>query len=497
MKSAYFRELQRYSKQDIAHALRTDLDTVVKLLRRLKSCGVVKAVNPRTEESNRLDFSLQDENCSDVELTVSNQLFVFNYVGVIAVDDYVFNCYPKYIKSNSEPLQELKQVLQVIKKYNSKAHVVSMSNGLDEQSPFNMLAIMLFLIDDYYEGGLYSNQSSVLELNGEGEINWDTTINESFAFLIENRPVYTNLYTNNMIDDTDSIIRRIHQSIISYCSKLLHEVGLSDLFGIEDLVLTDEILEDIGDEEYLLYQLSKELNVQFITRKQILLKTLFAFISQRSILEHGFGLSMYGTSSFHTVWQDVCAAVFGSHLHCKLKDLPITLSSKYTPSQNLRLIELIEKPKWIAYVNGRSYQHLVSDTLIPDLITIFQRKESTCFGIFDAKYYVITLDEFTVSGQPGIGDITKQYLYERAYTEFLQHNNISDVLNAFLCPGSSSCVEILGEAELDMLHSLGLSNIQVWKLPTRWLFAQYLANVVIDISRDVLSTIPAATISPT
>ena len=56
MKSAYFRELQRYSKQDIANALHTDLDTVVKLLRRLKSCGVVKAVNPRSEEVNRLIF---------------------------------------------------------------------------------------------------------------------------------------------------------------------------------------------------------------------------------------------------------------------------------------------------------------------------------------------------------------------------------------------------------------------------------------------------------
>ena len=79
MKSAYFRELQRYSKQDIANALHTDLDTVVKLLRRLKSYGVVKAVNPRSEEVNRLDFSLQDENCSDVDLTISNQLFVSRY----------------------------------------------------------------------------------------------------------------------------------------------------------------------------------------------------------------------------------------------------------------------------------------------------------------------------------------------------------------------------------------------------------------------------------
>lgn len=126
------------------------------------------------------------------------------------------------------------------------------------------------------------------------------------------------------------------------------------------------------------------------------------------------------TSSFHTVWENACATVFGSHLHCKLKDPPIALSSKDTPIQNATLIELIEKPKWIAHANGTSYPPTVTDTLIPDLITIFQRAKTICFGIFDAKYYVIKLEESEVSGQPGIGDITKQYLYQRACLSFFR-----------------------------------------------------------------------------
>lgn len=241
-------------------------------------------------------------------------------------------------------------------------------------------------------------------------------------------------------------------------------------------------MEDIGDEEYLLYQLSKELNIQFITRKQILLKTMFAFISQKSILEHGFGLSMYGTSSFHSVWENVCSTVLGSHLHYKLKDLPITLSSKYDPIQNSTLIELIEKPKWIAHTSGTSYSHTVADTLIPDLITIFQRANATCFGIFDAKYYVIRLDESGVSGQPGIGDITKQYLYQRAYSSFLLDHNISHVINAFLCPSDESHIRFLGEARLDMLHSLGLNNVEVWKLPATTMFDWYLSNHSLNVN---------------
>lgn len=483
MKSAYFRELQRYSKQDIANAFGTDLDTVVRLLRRLKSCGVVKSVNSRSEEADRLDFSLQDEECSDVDTALSSQLFVFSFVGVLAVEDYVFKCYPKYITGNPKPLSELRQVLQVIRKYNSKAHIISMSNGLDEQSPFNLLAIMLFLINDYYESGLYASQRAILEENGDGEINWDATINESFAFLIENRPVYTSLYTYGTIDDTDNIIRRIHQSILTYCSGLLQAVGLNDLFDLEYLMLTEESLEDIGDDEFLLYQLSKEINVQFITRKQILLKTLYAFISQKSLLAQGFGLSMYGTSSFHTIWETVCAAVFGSHLRCKLKELPLSLNARYLPIQDSTLISLIDKPIWAAHANDNTFPHTVPDTLVPDLITIFPREGANCFGIFDAKYYVIRLDESGVSGQPGIHDITKQYLYQRAYHAFLQDHNIRNVLNAFLCPGNGPHAEMLGEARFEMLHSLGLQNIQVWKLPAAAMYNWYLDNQVIEIDQ--------------
>ena len=37
--------------------------------------------------------------------------------------------------------------------------------------------------------------------------------------------------------------------------------------------------------------------------------------------------------------------------------------------------------------------------------------------LYDAKYYKIHLNESGVSRQPGVGDVTKQYLYELAYKE--------------------------------------------------------------------------------
>lgn len=481
MKSAYFRELQRYSKQEIADKLKTDIETTVKLLRRLKSCGVVKAVSPRAEDSAQLEYSLQDEVCSDVEITLSNQRFVFSYVGIVAVDDFVFKCYPKYLAERAEPLDALKQVLQVIRKYNSKAHIVSMSNGLDEKSPFNMLAVMLYMFNDYYESGLYSNQRSVLEVNGDGEIDWDTTIDESFAFIVKNRPVYTYMYTRNTVDDTNSVIKRIHAAVLSQCFRMMKDDGLNDIFGIEDLCLTDETLDSIGNSEYLLYLLSQELNIQYSTRKQILLKTLYAFISQRSVAQQGYGLSMYGTNSFHVVWENVCSTVLGNHLHYKLKDLPIPLAQPYHKMREQTLLELIESPTWVACIENKEYPHTVSDTLIPDLITIFNMNGSSFFGIFDAKYYAIVLDDQKVSGHPGIGDITKQYLYQRAYAQYIKDHKIDKVINVFLCPSAGITTEMLGEVRLDMLSSLGLQNIQVWKLSASNMYKAYLSDEIIEI----------------
>lgn len=45
--------------------------------------------------------------------------------------------------------------------------------------------------------------------------------------------------------------------------------------------LTDEELDDFGDKEYILYRIENELNTQFNTRKQLVLKTMYAYIDRR------------------------------------------------------------------------------------------------------------------------------------------------------------------------------------------------------------------------
>ena len=67
--------------------------------------------------------------------------------------------------------------------------------------------------------------------------------------------------------------------------------------------------------------------------------------------------------------------------------------------------------------------------MIPDIVTINGNRLS----IYDAKYYKIRLDDKGVDKQPGVGDVTKQYLYELAYKDFAKENNLIIDSTLFLC----------------------------------------------------------------
>ena len=222
--------------------------------------------------------------------------------------------------------------------------------------------------------------------------------------------------------------------------------------------------------------------MQFNTRRQILLKTIYAYIAQdKRILEQNDGISMFGTTAFHAVWENVCAEVFDNKLKTTLGQLKMSvpLSAEYREQRKEKLIDIIEKPVW----EGKDTTGVANDTLIPDLISMSQNQGVDSFYIFDAKYYNLQLEKGkALRGNPGIGDITKQYLYQLAYRKFIQAHNISVVRNCFLMPTEQSEIIPVGTAKLPMLEALGLENIQVRKLPAKMMYDYYLSKKKIDIS---------------
>ncbi len=480
MAKGFFRERKHYKLFEIAKEFRIGSEEARRLAGILKKYGVVKTVKaskPEYEDLSDQDIILTDvvENSTEVE-------YVFDFVGIVAVDEYVFKCYPKYISSTAEPQQQLKQVLKVIKKYNDKEQLIYLHNGEDDNRIFNRLAVSLHLLEDYFQYGVYTNQHEIIETNGEGEILWDKTINETFALIQNNRPYYAELQTRNTVDDDMDYIRRLHECVLSQCTAELKDIGVLELFDIAGVELTSAKLDDFGDVDHIKYRLEKEIQTQYITRKQIILKTIYAYVANEKTKQENLSFSLYGTNSFNLVWEKVCAVNFGSVLDKKICSLPLGLAPEYENKKDESLRNLIDRPVW--HRNDPVAVDDQSDTLRPDLICIYPCNDRMdyCFGIYDAKYYNIDFeykkDKWKVTGQPGVGDITKQYLYQLAYDDFIVKQGYRYIQNMFFCP-QEEAEKDYGYVSMEMLHHMGnksLENITVVKLCAGEMYDMYLSG---------------------
>lgn len=487
MTKGFFREKKHYSLQEIADNLNNiDMEETRRIVGILKKYGVIKAVK------NQADFEdLSNENIvlTDVVDNSSEIEYIFDYVGVVAVEGQVFKCYPKYIKSTECLFENLKQVLKVIRKYNASEQLIYLFNGEDDSRIFNKLAVALHLLETYYADGLYTNQKDIIETNGEGEILWDKTINETFAIIQDNKPYYVELQTQNTVDNDYDYFRRLHECVLTQCSKELVDTGLLDLFELKEVDLTQENLSDFGDMSYILYRLQSEIQTQYITRKQNLLKTIYTYIANAKIDKNDISYSLYGTNSFNLVWEKVCAANFENVLDKKIVDLPLSDSTRNKSEyKNMTLREVIKAPRWKNTKHPNVIEPKVK-TLKPDLVCIYpvdEQKKDYCFGIYDAKYYCIDYQvhegKASISGQPGVGDVTKQYLYQLAFDNFIGKQGYRYVQNVFLCPDEVGDKQY-GWVQMDILNHIGnkkLENIAVVKLCASKMYQLYLDNQTIS-----------------
>lgn len=478
MISVFLREQYRYKQSELISLFEmTEADTIT-ILRKLKEYGILKVIKTTEEEKVLSDLIYRELEPIDFQLADTEHFFVFTFVGVVIVNELVLKCYPKYIKTSKEPFSQLKQVMKVIEKFNNTEQLVTTQNVTSGESTINLLPLMLYLIYDYHENGPYTNILEMLEVNGTGEILWDKSINETFCLISSNKPFYPELYTKKQKNDEFDFFKRLHQCVVTKCSEELSQAGLLELFDLEGLDISDEELNDFGEDDYILDQIQKEISIQFISRKQNILKTIYSYICGESGLSNMDVFSLYGTNSFHVIWEKVCAEVMSNKLHSSLGSLSLPVPLKYN-NPDATLISLIEKPMW---KKDNVFSMNADKTLIPDTI-IIEKSDGDCkFVIFDAKYYNIQLEAgLPLRGQPGIESITKQYLYQLAYQKFLEDHNIVTVRNCFLMPFEGDEVLDKGYVKLEMFEKLGLKNIQIRLLPSSKIYAMYLKTEKLSI----------------
>lgn len=432
MKEIFIKELMEYSKEDILEVM-------------------------KTESFNKLieyDIIKKDEN-----------IFKFNFVGLIIVDNYLIKCYPKYIPNKDNIRSDYSQIMRVIKKYKNLNDDFSWQNDNLEDISFNLLSMMIFFLEDYYENGFYTNIQNIHEINGNGEIDWDKTINNIDPIIKNNRPYYGELYTKYKINDLFDYFRLLHEYIITDCSKTLEELGLIELFDLTPVELSDNQIDDFGEIRFILEKLEKELNVEFNSHKQKLLKSMHSYLKGTQSFTNDNFLTIYGTTTYHVIWEAMCAQIFSNKLN-KL----VTFKNK-----KLKLKDVIEKPKWILHTGET---HDAPKTFEPDIVTY----TDDTFIILDAKYYKLTFNEHRLDGQPGLSDITKQYLYQLVLEDF-RKDKFEYVKNALLFPKYSGEIENKGKVKIEILSRLPLEDIQVIMLPSDVINKSYLENNTINIKK--------------
>ena len=432
MKIIKLKEAKRYQLHDLFNLFGLDDDQdnkkFQKIIEKLLLIKILKRVKP---QKNLIEI---DPNWFNYK-----NWYQFNYVGIFLIDQLSFFVYPKYISDQAiandaqNNYVKFKQIIKVILKYQNHA-LKEQFSGSEVNQNFNLLKFTIDLFNNYHQHGLYYSDQIFTKLNGKGPILWKQTISQQMAYWSNQKPIYLNLVTREKNIDQTNLLTKLHQVILSQCSFTLENVLKVLNFGT--IIFVSDQISDLGSWDYLVYELELELKSQFINWKQEVLKQMLNYLKKDYDKQNEIDFAFLGTHFFHVIWEHVCATVYQSDLNKTIRDLKLQPVNPLDLDKTLK--QIIVKPVW----NNVE----VNQTLQPDLIII---KKGRVF-IYDAKYYAIKFGPNLVKNNPGIQDLKKQYLYELAYQELIQLNNLKLEANGFLFPSDADEDQELGIAKIDL-----------------------------------------------
>lgn len=443
-----------------------------KIMLELNNTTFLKHRKPKLTVSDLSLSSFDDEGIP--ESLITEETYQFTFVGMIKIMGRTLIIYPKYIKDVVKDVdnqfKKFKQILKVLELYEKREVQKLMTSESEVIEEENSLSIAIQLLNYHSEYGLYNVEKKLYEESGEGGINWEKTINEAPLVFSGLSPMYLPPYTEIINIDEFHIIRMIQLAVMKDINTVYY-----DILFLLDFTLpqnTEINLNDLADIETLIYHLDNEFNSQFITHKLELIRLLKLYLLSHKREDNYSNLTLYGVTKFDRVWEDVCRKVYGDDLGNSLYFLGIKNTLKFKSSTLLK--NVVERPLWTDEQERRDVK--ASKSLELDVLHVNKRKK--LFEIYDAKYYMISFKENNIKGQPGIGDITKQYLYEQVYKNIAESNNYK-FTNAFIIPkdeldGDEGEGAIFAKVSLPIFESMGLESIKTIARDCEVIFGEYL-----------------------
>ena len=411
----------------------------------------------------------------------NNDKFQFVYVGIAIVKNKPIFILPKYINIKNKDKQKLhlKKIIELLNEFTLRERLDE--NNIEsivfneEKEENEFLSIIKFILDDYSEYGVYKNEIEAIELNGNGDINWDKTIEQIDPMVFNKQWIYADFITNKSIVDENKFITLIHGMILNECINILKKYHL-DLFINCNEEVVEKTLENLDEEdiEVLENEIDKEITVQFNDRKRRVLYAMKSYLNRRCDIGES-DLILFGTRNFKWIWEVICGYVFKNEFVNNGKN------SKYE-------VFNITPPKW--NINGSNVGNkdttdleMKKNRLTPDILRTIILPEGKKLLILDAKYYNIRFDLELgkVLGNPGIEDITKQYLYKVALKTYISKNTIgNDVFNAFLFPTMEPS-NVQGYVKLDFMDEYCSDGIKLIMLNVEEIIDKYCNNVTYEM----------------
>lgn len=355
----------------------------------------------------------------------------FNYVGVLSVANHLFLVFPKYYArpdsgiAAERLIAAMKGVLRAVGRYSADPRHNDSATGFEydfgDNGVADRLELFTFLLNDYADNGLYQSTAHIHERNGDGEINWSRTIDRYAPYPVGDGSVaYIDYDSERNVRSDETIIRRIHTAVITGISRYLSVNRLHLLLDLPLAEPCDESPRDVGDPDMLVRLLRRELAIQFVTRKRLLLQALIRYVEDDGSSRETMVLAR-GTCSFELVWEDICKRLFADEeeLH---HIAPTAWMFDALPDWFGDGREALEErlPGDDTDTKTRSrWEHCTASDddegtsdMLPDVVS---RTDDGRLYVLDAKYYVPSYSarrgKATVTHAPSAKDVMKQYFY--------------------------------------------------------------------------------------
>lgn len=342
---------------------------------------------------------------------------IFKFVGVIFVGNTIIIVFPKGYSPSNNPYilqQHTRLLIDVFLRYEEEKSTYKEENQLLTSNFGNAKNIksMMWLIEDYFENGIFRKQEHFYSINSSHNINWSRTIKSQSPTIINDQPFYLNLITKKVSVNLQNAITLIHQYIIQEC---IAQLGW--LFSCEPL---EEEFEVPFDDEHSLHILDLAIQQSFSDRDILLFSHLKTFILGSNNNDEDL-ISLFVTQYFHWIWEHICLSLF---------------------SKNNQEILSPPNPYWLVGTKK------AKTSQIPDIMFSYK---GTIY-ILDAKYYQVDAAPYKL---PGWKDIVKQLFYRYTMMNKREYRDYN-IVNIFLFPkDKDKDISYLGYAGVEDQNDLG------------------------------------------